>query len=719
MTEKQILTKIDAWDKTNNIKAIVDFIESLPVEQRTTPVLSELGRAYNNLYWIDQTNDNELFLRKAISVFKYLEEELSEEPSWNYRIGYSYFYLNEKELAKEHFIKERALGGYSDDVEIYLDCIDLADKKDISCLEIFKGGRAGVEYPLEIFLNYVNLYAPSMRKRLLKKATETDIVLFERAIGMQMPEKFKELHRAFSGQTDKTPFFANGQRFIALDEIENEQKRWRELVQQLYGDDWESITLPEDNFTDDDIVETTLFNEKWIPLLTGEKFFICMDLNPVDDDFYGQVLMLKLDESVENIELYHLYDSITEWVFFMIDSLKSGHFLYNETENIFDFARKNNYPEPSYYNEEEQIALETYIEKTFGKFDQVIHELESPDIHCDIYIIEPSPERNYYTLVTGGMGAFPMFTPEDYPAQPFAELAINLPPTWNLKSEDEKDYWPIRWLKNLARLPIIHQTYLGHGHTIPTNDTLEGTPFDCLMLIGAVTQEESGEDDDENEDDMLWAVAELPTGKAVGFFYVVPLYPEETNFKLDQSADDLLDRMGAANIPYPPIVEVDRVNVCEGYQPIETPNLLDNVAWAFNNQYYGSLMTFWEDIKAYNTSIENDLEDFAPFATIFGSTKVKLMYDAYIKSEKDLLENEILLNPDTLSSPEANGMFFAQILTELVSEDREYFGALNLLLHIHNSLFNKELGDHIFFEGFLLESYQDDGTPIIYLRLGS
>lgn len=289
-----------------------------------------------------------------------------------------------------------------------------------------------------------------------------------------------------------------------------------------------------------------------------------------------------------------------------------------------------------------------------------------------------------------------------------------------MKSEDEKDYWPIRWLKNLARLPIIHQTYLGHGHTIPTNDTLEGTPFDCLMLIGAVTQEESEEDDDdENEDDMQWAVAELPTGKAVGFFYVVPLYPEETNFKLDQSADDLLDRMGAANIPYPPIVEVDRVNVCEGYQPIETPNLLDNVAWAFNNQYYGSLMTFWEDIKAYNTSIENDLEDFAPFATIFGSTKVKLMYDTYIKSEKDLLENEILLNPDTFSTPESNGMFFAQILTELVSEDREYFGALNLLLHIHNSLFNKELGDHIFFEGFLLESYQDDGTPVIYLRLGS
>ena len=52
MTEQQILKKIDAWDEQDKIQAIVDFVESLPVEQRTTQVLSELARAYNNLYWL-------------------------------------------------------------------------------------------------------------------------------------------------------------------------------------------------------------------------------------------------------------------------------------------------------------------------------------------------------------------------------------------------------------------------------------------------------------------------------------------------------------------------------------------------------------------------------------------------------------------------------------------------------------------------------------------
>jgi SMI1/KNR4 family protein len=38
---------------------------------------------------------------------------------------------------------------------------------------------------------------------------------------------------------------------------------------------------------------------------------------------------------------------------------------------------------------------------------------------------------------------------------------------------------------------------------------------------------------------------------------------------------------------------------------------------------------------------------------------------------------------------------------------------------IHNSLANKELGDHIFFEGFTIEGYEEDGTPVISLELGS
>ncbi len=720
MSEKEILKKIDDWDDMDNIQAIVDFVENLPIEKRTTPVLSELGRAYNNLYWLDQTADNSHYLRKAIDVFKYLEDELSEDASWNYRIGYSYFYLGEGELAKKYFLKERALDGCGNDVETYLDCIDFASKKGISCVEVYNGGRAKIQYPLEFLFNLLEEKAPNMKKLLAKGVSQTEIDQFEKQIGVKLPESFKELHQKFSGQTQDVPFFdSDNQKFVSLNDIPKVQKRWLDFVKQHYGTNWQEKHLSEDNV--EETVKNALFNEKWIPLLAGEQTFICMDLDPEidvfrkEEDVYGQIIFVSIGEEIDDCTISFLFDDISEWIGYINRNLRSEGLIYNEEEKVLKFAYNNNYG-PFYYDEEERTALESYIEKTFGKIDEVFHEIDSPDIHCDIYVIKPTPERNYYTLVTGGMGAFQMYTPEDYPSSPFAELAINLPPTWNIKSEDEKDYWPIRWLKNLARLPINHQTYLGYGHTIPVSydgEPLEGTNFDCLLLVGVTTDEK------DEEGNHLWACTELPSEKVVAFYQVVPLYPEETNFKLDNSADELLDKFEQADIPYPPVVDLNRVNVCEGYQSVDTPTLLDDVAWAFKGQFYGSLMSFWQDVQDYNNDIENELEDFAPFATIFNTRKVKVIYEAYIQSTKDLLEDETLLNPDTFNDPEPDGLFFARILAELTSDDRDYFGALNLLRHINNNLSNKELGDHIFFEGFDVEAYEEDGTPVIFLNLGS
>ena len=47
-------------------------------------------------------------------------------------------------------------------------------------------------------------------------------------------------------------------------------------------------------------------------------------------------------------------------------------------------------------------------EQYFGEVENVFHELVSPDIHVDICIVPPSEKRDYYTLVTMGMGAHRM-----------------------------------------------------------------------------------------------------------------------------------------------------------------------------------------------------------------------------------------------------------------------------------------------------------------------
>ena len=81
-----------------------------------------------------------------------------------------------------------------------------------------------------------------------------------------------------------------------------------------------------------------------------------------------------------------------------------------------------------------------------------------------------------------------MNVPEDLAGQKLerAELFICLPPDWKVGEEGEAWYWPIRWLKILARLPINEDSWLGWGHTIANPDGspfAENTRFNGIMLV--------------------------------------------------------------------------------------------------------------------------------------------------------------------------------------------------------------------------------------------
>ena len=192
---------------------------------------------------------------------------------------------------------------------------------------------------------------------------------------------------------------------------------------------------------------------------------------------------------------------------------------------------------PEIYTEEEMEAIEGHIQQYFGKFENVFHELSSPDIHVDICVVPPSKDRYYYTLVTMGMGAHRMNVPEELAEYKLerAELAIALPGNWKLKREDLKNerwYWPIRLLKTLARLPIASDTWLGFGHTMDNEeDFAKGTKLCAAILTGPQDTEDGSE------------VCILPSGEEVNFYQVIPLYREELEYKMEHDADALLDKM--------------------------------------------------------------------------------------------------------------------------------------------------------------------------------
>ena len=203
---------------------------------------------------------------------------------------------------------------------------------------------------------------------------------------------------------------------------------------------------------------------------------------------------------------------------------------------------------PEVYTEEEMEAIEGHIQQYFGEFENVFHELSSPDIHVDICVVPPSKERNYYTLVTMGMGAHRMNVPEELAEYKLerAELAIALPGNWKLKHEDLKNerwYWPIRLMKTLARLPIASDTWLGFGHTMDNEeDFAKGTKLCAAILTGPQDTEDGSE------------VCILPSGEEVNFYQVIPLYRDELEYKLAHDADALLDKMEGISF----VVEPDR-----------------------------------------------------------------------------------------------------------------------------------------------------------------
>jgi tetratricopeptide (TPR) repeat protein len=234
------------------------------------------------------------------------------------------------------------------------------------------------------------------------------------------------------------------------------------------------------------------------------------------------------------------------------DDHKDTHALLQASLEEAEAKRKQAQYNPIVYSEEEFRCVEDHIKQYFGIYESVYHEIASPDIHVDIAVIKPCPEHDYYILVTIGMGARPMNVPNETenPGLERAELMICLPPDWQFDNlEDERWYWPLRWLKIIARLPIEEDSWVGWGHTIPNGRPFAGnTELSTIMLLnpGAFNRRSFE--------------CKLPGGGIVNFYQMIPLYEEEVQFKIKNSAEILLDFLDSDSLEY---VRIDRENLCK------------------------------------------------------------------------------------------------------------------------------------------------------------
>lgn len=216
-------------------------------------------------------------------------------------------------------------------------------------------------------------------------------------------------------------------------------------------------------------------------------------------------------------------------------------------------APKDEFQLPVTYAEScEQISA--HVEQYIGPIESVLHEIISETIHLDVLWVKPTPERNWHTYITSGMSDLPMTTPAEAHDYRYAELVICLPPTWG-DVQQEPNYWPIFWLKSLARLPHTYNTWLHTAHTIPNGDPPEpmapGTQYCGWLLIPPLLVDEG------------FRELQVEPLKTIHFFGLTPLYPQEMDYKLEQGFDALVERWEKKGIEINELLNLKRANACK------------------------------------------------------------------------------------------------------------------------------------------------------------
>lgn len=212
-------------------------------------------------------------------------------------------------------------------------------------------------------------------------------------------------------------------------------------------------------------------------------------------------------------------------------------------------------PKTNYLSEQEMDAISAAYEGWFGPSDVVMHEMVSDELHIDVVTVKPNATCPRVVAATMGMSALPMHAPKDYPGPLHAELFLYLPAKWSLTREAfEKHgqdlYWPIGWLKQLARMPNDYDTFLAPGHTVPNGDPPERLSERCGFVGFAIMP------------GPLDGMEAMKVGKReVGLMMVVPLFADEMQFKLDEGMDGLLDRFASSDVDMLDLADPKRPSV--------------------------------------------------------------------------------------------------------------------------------------------------------------
>lgn len=185
-----------------------------------------------------------------------------------------------------------------------------------------------------------------------------------------------------------------------------------------------------------------------------------------------------------------------------------------------------------------------HVMTTVGAVTSVFSDEDQGPVPIDVVVTEASEDMDFHLLVTAGMSIEGQEAPSDEgPVDLYTELVMLLPKEWLLTLEDmenERHYWPFRWMREIGTFPHEEGSYVCPGHTIqlieePMRDAL-GMDFVGVLLYIPSTFDEA------------FQSAENPAGEVVHFMSCIPLYAEELDYSEQHGVEALVDKLVESGI---------------------------------------------------------------------------------------------------------------------------------------------------------------------------
>lgn len=142
--------------------------------------------------------------------------------------------------------------------------------------------------------------------------------------------------------------------------------------------------------------------------------------------------------------------------------------------------------------------------------------------------------------MTTGLSDFQMKVHEKHVGEEWKELYILIPSYWDLADEaDVNMNWVFDWLTKLKNYVISNDTWLGHGHTLPTGKEMH--PISPTMKQNHFMLSDPIELSEE------LATLEVD-GKSIGFLALIPIFADEMDYKQGKGTAKLFAKFALQNI---------------------------------------------------------------------------------------------------------------------------------------------------------------------------